>query len=63
MSCSERRKEIRRRRARKAKIARLKAQLPKATTSEKVVIAHKLRQITPGADVLIASWELGELDR
>ena len=63
MSCSERRKEIKRRRVRKIKITRLKARLPKATTSEKVVIAHKLRELTPGADVLIKSWELGELDR
>ena len=36
---------------------------PKATKSEKVEIARKLRTMTPGAEVLIANWSLVEVDR
>jgi hypothetical protein len=32
--------------------------LKKATVSERAVIADKLRSLTPGADVIIASLEL-----
>jgi hypothetical protein len=42
---------------------RLKKRLAKATKSEKVEIARKLREITPGAEVLIANWGLAEVDR
>ena len=62
MGASERRREIRRRRVRKRKVAMLKSQLAKATNSEKVEIAHKLRGITPGAEVLIRDWGLVEVD-
>ncbi len=30
----------------------------KATVSEKTVIAEKLRKLTPGAEEIIARWEL-----
>jgi len=63
VSCSERRKEIKRRRARRNKLARLKTRVQKATKSEKVLIAHKLRDLTPGADVLIKNWDLSDVDR
>jgi hypothetical protein len=36
----------------------LERKLQKATVSEKVVIAEKLRRLTPGAEVLIARWDL-----
>lgn len=63
MSCSERKKEIRRRRKRREKVARLKGRLGKATKSEQVEIARKLRDMTPGAEVLISEWKLGAVDR
>jgi hypothetical protein len=63
VGCSDRRKEIKRRRARRQKVSRLKARLPKATKSEKVEIAHKLRELSPGADTLIEQWKLTEVDR
>ena len=61
--CSERQKEIKRRRKRREKLTRLRDRLAKATTSEKGEIARKLRELTPGAEVLIADWELAEVDR
>ena len=63
MGCSERRKELKRRRKRREKLAHLKGRLAKATTSEKGEIARKLREMTPGAEGLIATWELTEVDR
>lgn len=63
MSSCERKKEIRRRRKRQEKVTRLKSRLGKATKSEQVEIARKLRDMTPGAEVLIASWKLGAVDR
>ncbi|MEM1304948.1 MAG: DUF6800 family protein [Planctomycetota bacterium] len=63
MPGSERQREIRRRRKRKAVVAKLKGRLAKATKSEKVEIARKLRELTPGAEELIARWELAEVDR
>jgi hypothetical protein len=57
---SERRKEIDRRRRRRAKVAKLGKKLKKATVSEKAVIAQKLRAMTPGAEVIIANWGLAE---
>ena len=58
MGCSERQKEIARRRHRRQKVAKLHSKLKKATVSEKVVIAQKLRSLTPGAEVIIANWGL-----
>lgn len=63
MPGSERQREIRRRRKRKVVVAKLKSRLPKATKSEKVEIARKLRELTPGAEVLIERWALAEADR
>ena len=63
MGCSERRKELKRRRKRREKLTHLKGRLAKATTSEKGEIARKLREMTPGAEGLIATWELTEVDR
>jgi hypothetical protein len=61
--CSERKTELRKRQKRRLQVTRLKKRLGKATKSEKVEIARKLRSITPGAEVLIASWSLAEVDR
>lgn len=63
MSASERRRELGRRRARKVKVNKLKGKLGKATTSEKSEIARKLRELTPGAEKLIADWQLEKVDR
>ena len=63
MGCSERRTELKRRQKRRKQINHLKKRMAKATNSEKVEIARKLRAITPGAEVLIANWGLAEVDR
>ena len=56
----ERQKELRRRRKRKQKINILKRKVAKATPSEKSVIANKIRNMTPGAEVIIANLGLEE---
>jgi len=53
VGCSERRKEIKRRRIRRAKIGHYKTKVEKATVSEKTVIASKIREMTPGAEAII----------
>jgi hypothetical protein len=58
VSCSERKREIRRRRHRLKKLKIFSRKLASATVSEKVVLADKLRSLTPGAEVLIDRWEL-----
>lgn len=63
MGCSERQKEIRRRRKRRLNLTRLKGRLAKATPSEKLEIVRKLRAMTPGSEVLIADWKLDQSDR
>jgi hypothetical protein len=63
MSISERKKEIRRRRKRREKLTKLKTRLGKATKSEQVEIARKVRDMTPGAEVVIANWGLAAVDR
>ncbi len=63
MGCSERTKEIKRRRHRREKLSQLKKKVAKATKSEQGEIARKVRCLTPGADVIVAAWELGEVDR
>jgi len=60
---SERHKEIKRRRHRRKKLAHFQSRLKKATASEKGVIAAKLRNLTPGAEEIIAAWGLQEVDR
>lgn len=56
----ERQKELRRRRKRKNKLKIIKRKLEKATPSEKAVLAGKIRNMTPGAEVIIANWGLEE---
>jgi len=63
MSISERKKEVRRRRKRREKLTHLKKRLAKATKSEQVEMARKIRDITPGAEVVIANWGLAAVDR
>ncbi len=59
----ERNRELRRRRKRTKTYDKMKAKLPKATASEKLEIARKLRLMTPGAEVLINDWALEDVDR
>jgi hypothetical protein len=63
MSISERKKEIRRRRKRREKLTHLKKRLGKATKSEQVEMARKVREMTPGAEVVISNWGLASVDR
>ena len=63
MGKSERQKELSRRRKRREKLNMYKGKLAKATESEKVEIARKLREMTPGAEALIDKWELAKSDR
>jgi hypothetical protein len=55
---SDRHQEIKRRRHRRKKLAQFAKRLKKATVSEKLMIATKLRNLTPGAEVIIESWGL-----
>ena len=56
----ERRRELRRRRSRRKKVAVLKRKADSANPSEKTAIAGKLRGLTPGAQELIERWGLEE---
>ena len=58
MPISERRKEIKRRRTRRRKLAHLAKRLEKATVSERATITRKIRDLTPGGEVIIKSWNL-----
>jgi len=58
--CSERRKEIKRRRHRRKKMGQLSRRLKKATVSERSMISDKIRSLTPGGDVIVTSWGLEE---
>jgi hypothetical protein len=60
---SNRRKEVKRRRHRKQKLVKLQSRLKKATTSEKLVMAEKIRKLTPGCDGLIARMGLEDRKR
>lgn len=53
LGSSERRKEINRRRHRKKKMAKLVERCTKATVSEKLHIAAKMRALTLGAEVVV----------
>ena len=57
---SDRAQEIKRRRHRKKKLAKLATKLKKANASERIAIAQKLRDMTPGAEVIIKNWDLAE---
>lgn len=63
MSISNRAKEIKRRRKRSEKLTKLKKRLPKATKSEQLEIIRKVRDITPGAEVVISNWGLAAAER
>jgi uncharacterized protein with von Willebrand factor type A (vWA) domain len=63
MSISERKKEIKRRRKRSQKLTHLKKRLGKATKSEQVEMARKVRSMTAGAEVVISNWGLAPVDR
>lgn len=54
----ERTRELRRKRHRKVKLSNLKRRAEKASKSEKAVIAHKVRRLSPGAEQLLAAWKL-----
>ena len=60
---SDRKQEIKRRRHRRKKLLKLSGRLKKATFSEKQVIVAKIRNLTPGAETIIANWGLQEQDR
>ena len=60
---SNRMKEVKRRRHRRQKLAKFQAKLKKATTSEKLAMAAKLRKLTPGCETLIARMGLEDRKR
>ena len=60
MPCSERRKEIKRRRHRRKKLGQLARRLKKATVSERATIGQKIRSLTPGGNVVVRDWGLEE---
>ena len=57
---SNRMKEVKRRRQRRKKVAKYESKLAKATTSEKQVIAEKIRKMTPGCEDLIVRLGIGD---
>jgi hypothetical protein len=57
---SDRKQEIKRRRQRRQKLEHFKRKLKKATTSEKLVMAEKIRKMTPGAEFIISNLALEE---
>jgi hypothetical protein len=60
VGCSERRKELKRRRQRKQKIAHIKRRSESASVSEKTALAAKIRNMTPGAGEIISRLGLEE---
>ena len=60
---SNRMKEVKRRRHRREKLVKLQSRLKKATTSEKLVMAEKIRRLTPGCDGIIARMGLEDRKR
>lgn len=54
----ERHRELRKRRNRRKTVTKLGKKAVKASQSEKVLIAAKLRKLTPGAEIIIARWGL-----
>ncbi len=55
---SDRKQEIKRRRKRRKKFDLFKRKLKKATASERLVIADKVRKMTTGAEAVVATWQL-----
>ena len=60
---SNRMKEVKRRRKRREKITKFTAKVKKATQSERLVIADKLRRMTTGSAVVIDRLGLTERKR
>ena len=60
MGSNERMKELRRRRHRRAKMGRIKRKVESANTSEKAVMADKIRKLTPGGEEIIDRLGLEE---
>ena len=60
MGGSERSRELKRRRQRAKKLGILKRKAQKASAGDKAAIAGKIRSITPGAETIIANWNLEE---
>ena len=60
---SNRIKEIKRRRHRLQKLAKFETKLKKATASEKLVMADKLRKMTAGCNDLIVKMGLEDRKR
>ena len=60
MSCSERRKELKRRRHRKKKITKLKDRAEKGSVADKATVAGKIRRLTPGGEGIITRLALEE---
>lgn len=58
MAGTERQREIRRRRHRKQKLGVIKRRVEGASESEKKVFAAKIRNLTPGGEVVIANLGL-----
>jgi hypothetical protein len=58
VGCSERKKEIRRRRHRREKFAHFRRKLATANASDKQNIANKVWQLSPGAAVVVKNWGL-----
>ena len=56
MGCSERSKEIKRRRHRKVKISKLARQYGAADAAGKQIVIEKLSRLTPGAEDILANW-------
>jgi hypothetical protein len=57
---SERRKELKRRRHRRRKLAHYRVKLETATVSEKAHMAQKIRRMTPGAEEIVDAYGLEE---
>lgn len=60
---SNRMKEVKRRRHRRQKLAKFGTKIKKATTSEKLAMAEKLRKMTSGCEHLIARMGLEDRKR
>jgi hypothetical protein len=60
MAGSERQRELRRRRHRKQKVAKLQKKLKAGSAGDKGLVAEKLRQLTPGAEDIIRRWGLAD---
>ena len=60
---SNRMKEVKRRRHRKQKLAKVQSRLKKATTSEKLALAEKIRRMTPGCEGVISRMGLEDRKR